>query len=87
VVMDFPANTPKQRKWFLDLAKYAGAEAELIYLQTSDELCLSRLAVRRVEQPERAAFDNETVFFEVTRLFQEPKEDEGLQIEIREIVS
>lgn len=87
VVMDFPANTPKQRKWFLDLAASAGAEAELIYLKASDELYLSRLAVRRVEQPERAAFDNETVFFEVTRLFQEPAEDEGLQIEIREIVS
>lgn len=87
VVMDFPANTPKQRKWFLDLAASAGAEAELIYLKASDELYLSRLAVRRVEQPERAAFDNEIVFFEVTRLFQEPAEDEGLQIEIREIVS
>lgn len=82
--MDFPANTPKQRKWFLDLAEYAGAESELIYLKASDELCLSRLAVRRVEQPGRAAFDNETVFFEVTRLFQEPTADEGLKIQIRE---
>ena len=87
VVLDFPANTPKQRKWFLDLAESVGADAELLYLKASDEVCLSRLAVRRVEQPERGAFDNEAVFLEVTKLFQEPMEHEGLTIEIREIES
>lgn len=84
VVMDFPANTLKQRKWFLDLAKYAGSDTELIYLRASDELCLSRIAARRIEQPERAVFDNEAVFFEVSRLFKEPMEHEGIKIEIRE---
>ena len=85
VVMDYPANTPKQRQWFVELANHANTVARLIYLKASDELCLQRLATRRIEQPERAAFDNETVFAAVTRRFQEPSEQEGIDIQVIEI--
>ena len=84
VVLDFPANTPKQRKWFLELANAAGTKAQLIYLRASDELCLGRIATRRIEQPERAAFDNESTFNEVNKFFQEPGEHEDFDIQIRE---
>ncbi len=33
VVMDFPANTQKQRKWFLDMASEINASHQLIFLK------------------------------------------------------
>ena len=83
VVMDFPANTVNQRKWFKRLASEANAPHELIYLNVSNELCLKRIAQRRIELPERAAFDTESVFNEVTRYFEEPGENEGLNIQVQ----
>ncbi len=80
VVMDFPANTVKQRQWLLSLSQEIEAPHELIYLNMSDELCLSRLSKRRVEQPERAAFDTEDVFHQVSRFFEAPSAAEGLTI-------
>lgn len=82
VVMDFPANTRKQRAWFSELVGAAGAEHEMIYLERSDEKCLEQIGKRRLEQPHRAAFDTDTVFREVTRYFEAPTSDEGLNIAI-----
>lgn len=76
VVMGFPANTKKQRKWFNCLCEEVNSETELIYLKISNELCLKQLAKRRIEQPSRAAFDNEEVFYYVTQYFEEPVENE-----------
>ena len=84
VVLDFPANTLKQRKWFLRLSDCAGASSQLIYLRASDDLCLSQIAKRRIEQPERSMFDTEAVFNEVNRFFEEPSENEGISIRIIE---
>lgn len=84
VVMDFPANTEKQRKWYIDLSRDVGAQNKLIYLKASDDLCLRQIANRRIEQPERAKFDTKPVFNEVTKFFQEPSESEGLNIQVIE---
>ena len=81
VVMDFPANTARQRQWFRDLAAEAEADHTLIYLDASDDLCLARIAKRRTEQPERARFDTPEVFHQVTQYFEEPKDGEGLIIQ------
>ncbi len=54
VVLDFPANTAVQRHGFKALAEAAGAQHLLVYLEADDELCLERLALRRVQCPERA---------------------------------
>lgn len=80
VVMDFPANTRKQRAWFLALATEAGAPHLMIYLEASDALCLERIAQRAEEEPERAAFDTPEVFRHVTQYFEEPSEGERLNI-------
>ncbi|UFS63355.1 ATP-binding protein [Sulfurimonas sp. HSL-3221] len=80
VVMDFPANTVRQRAWFKQLCSEASCEHELIFLDVSNEQCLSQIAKRRTEQPERAQFDNEAVFNHVTQFFEAPSEDEGLNI-------
>jgi len=80
VVLDFPANTRKQRDWFRELISKAESPYEFYYLQASDELCLRRLAQRRTGQPCRAHFDTESVFHQVNRYFETPQESEGLEI-------
>lgn len=80
VVMDFPANTISQRAWFKLLCSEVGCKHELYYLNLSDEQCLSQIAKRRSEQPERAQFDTETVFNQVTKFFEPPSDSEELKI-------
>ncbi len=80
VVMDFPANTPKQRKWFIDMCSEIACDHTLVYLNVSDQQCLVQIAKRRKEQPERAHFDTETLFNQVNRFFEAPQHDEGLTI-------
>jgi predicted kinase len=80
VVMDFPGNTRANREWLLRLADAAKAPHCLIYLDIDDDQCLRQIAQRRLEQPERAAFDNETVFRQLLAYFEEPDAVEGLVI-------
>ena len=80
VVMDFAANTKKQRDWFKQLITNAGAPYEFYYLEVSDELCLKQIAQRQTEQPDRAIFDTEAVFKHVSKYFEMPQESEGLRI-------
>lgn len=81
VVMDFPANTVRQRKWFKKLVDETRVPHELVYLKVSDEVCLQRIAKRGIEQPERAAFDTEETFRQVTAFFEEPSAEEGFNIQ------
>jgi len=76
VVMDFPANTKRQRKWFNNLSIEAESKAELIYLKVNNALCLKQIAQRIIEQPSRAAFDTEEMFNHVTKYFEKPEESE-----------
>ena len=84
VVMDFPANTVKQRKWFKVLITEAGAPNELIYLNVSNDVCLKQIEKRRLEQPERVIFDTEAMFFEVSKYFQAPDQNEGFNLTVLE---
>ena len=84
VVMDFPANTVNQRKWFKELIFEANAPNELIYLNLSNEICLKQIEKRRIECPERAIYDTESMFNEVTKYFQEPEKSEGFNIRVVE---
>ncbi len=78
VVMDFPANTVKQRAWFISLCSEVNSQYVLWYLDLTDDQCLSHIAKRRIEQPERAMFDSETVFHHVTQYFEAPTASEDL---------
>ena len=84
VVMDFPANTVNQRKWFKELIAEANAPNELIYLKVSNDICLRQIEKRRIEIPERAAYDTESMFNEVTKYFQEPDQSEGFNVRVVE---
>ena len=80
VVMDFPANTVSQRKWFKTIFSEIDAPHELIYLDVSDEICLGQIKQRRMELPKRALFDTEEIFHHVTGFFEEPGANEGFNI-------
>lgn len=77
VVMDFPANTIPQREWFKSIFSEIQAPHELIYIEQPDKVCLSRIAQRRLERPERATTDTEEMFELVTRYFVAPPSNEG----------
>ena len=80
VVMDFPGNTQKMRKWFLDIVSEVNANHQLIFLNVDSEQCLRQISQRRNEHPERAAFDTEAMFIQVTKYFEAPEASEGLNI-------
>lgn len=80
IVMDFPANTKKQREWFKQLCTEAQCEHELIFLDVSNENCLARIAKRAKEQPKRAKFDTKEVFNNVTQYFEAPLPSEDFKV-------
>ncbi|TDB49459.1 MULTISPECIES: ATP-binding protein [Bacillaceae] len=80
VVLDFPGNTQKQRKWLLSIASEVNANHQLIFLNLNNEQCLRQIAQRRNEQPERATFDTIETFIHVTKFFEAPDVSEGLNI-------
>jgi predicted kinase len=80
VVLDFPANTIRQRAWFKRIVSEVKARHKLVFLDVSNERCLEQIAKRRLEQPERSAFDTEEMFYHVTQYFEVPLESEGLEI-------
>lgn len=82
VVMDFPANTKKQRQWFKDIFSDYSIPHKLIYIEADDQLCLNQIEQRKLTNPERHKFDTEEVFHHVTGYFQPPSVDEGFNIEI-----
>ena len=80
VVLDFPANTVKQRAWMNNLLKQTDAHHELHYLNCSDDSCKARLKIRAQQEPERHATDTAEMFDAMTRYFEPPSDDEGFDI-------
>ena len=79
VVLDFPANTPKQRAWLKAISDEVEAEHRLYFLDVEDEICLSRIEKRAKEQPERAKTDTREMFFALLPYYSPPEED-GLNV-------
>jgi len=82
VVMDFPGNTEKQRAWFKEIYTEHDSPHKLIYIEASDNLCIQQIKKRVKENPDRAQFDTEDVFRQVTSYFEPPSEHESFAIEI-----
>lgn len=82
VVMDYPANTISQRKWFKEIFSNHAIPHKLIFMDVDDQLCLEQIKRRRETHPERARFDTEEVFYQVTSYFERPFEGEGFEIDI-----
>ncbi|MCI4665386.1 MAG: ATP-binding protein [Neomegalonema sp.] len=80
VVMDFPANTRPQRRWFREIFEESGAPHQLIYIAASDATCLARITKRRGEQPERAATDTPEMFARLAQHFSPPDAAEAFEV-------
>jgi len=84
VIMDFPANTVRQRDWFRSMFLEIEAPHTLVYIDVSDETCLNRIQKRRREKPDRAATDTPEMFRHVTKHFVAPSPEEGFNLLIQD---
>jgi len=81
VVLDFPANTPAQRKWMRSLFEEAGAAHRLHFLDASNEVCLERLHQRNAAGSHEFAV-SDAEFEEITRYFVPPADAEGFEVTV-----
>ena len=79
VVLDFPANTVRQRSWMRSLVEQAGVPHELHYLDVPDDICRERLH-RRNAGGAHPFQVNDTEFGQFTRYFVPPGPDEGFNV-------
>lgn len=79
VVLDFPANTPGQRRWFREIIETTGAAHTLHILDVSEEVCMARLRARNVAGDHPFVVTDD-LFHEVTSYFTAPSADEGFTI-------
>lgn len=79
VVLDFPANTVDQRKWFRSILDQTGAPHCLHVMLATDEICLARLRDRNASgaHPFKVT---ETLFHQITKHLVLPSPDEGFNI-------
>ena len=79
VVLDFPANTPRQRAWMRELIDQSGSGHVLHLLDVPDEVCRARLRARNAggEHP----FETSDAQFDLfTAHFSAPAADEGFTV-------
>ena len=83
VVMDFAANTPKQRQWMRSLFEEAGVRHELHYLDVPDAVCKARLRERNASG-DHAFQTNDAEFDMITAHFVPPAADEGFNVIVQQ---
>ena len=83
VILDFQANTVQSRQWMKSIIKDANVDHELHLLNASDRQCLDRLASRNAkgDHPFQVS---EAEYWQVTRHFTVPSEDEGFKITVHD---
>jgi predicted kinase len=79
VVLDFPANTQRQRAWLRGLFETAGVAHKLHYLDLSDETCKERLRARNADGSHPFT-TTEAQFEAITRHFLPPSAEEGFEV-------
>jgi predicted kinase len=82
VVLDFQANTKAGRSFFRSVFEQANAQHALHCVQTSDRVCLERIAKRNIERPEGSHHLTEEVFALVSSYFEAPEAAERFNIKI-----
>lgn len=80
VVLDFPANTRRQRAWFRRLIEDSGAAHELHFIDATDSLCLRQLRDRSKDLPPDSRWSSDAEFHTVTAHFEPPADDEGFNV-------
>jgi predicted kinase len=80
VVLDFPGNTRATRGFWREVAEAAGARLVVHWLDVADEVCRERLRARNAEGRHAFAGVTDAQFDLITRYFEAPDKDEGLEI-------
>lgn len=80
VVLDYPANTAALRRWMKAIAEAAAAPHRLHWLDVPDEACRERLRRRNAEGAHAFAGVTEAQFELITRYFEPPVPEEGLNV-------
>ena len=80
VVLDFPANTENQRKWFRSIFEKTNTAHTLHFVDKSDEKCKEQLKKRSKNKPEGSAFTTDEEFDAINKYFQAPLETENFNI-------
>ncbi|MBX2823953.1 MAG: ATP-binding protein [Gammaproteobacteria bacterium] len=76
LVLDFPANTRKQRQWMRSLIDSSGASHELHFLNYSDDYCKRQLQQRISSSTQPRSTDTLEMFNRMSRYFEPPAADE-----------
>jgi predicted kinase len=81
IVLDFPANSPRQRDWMRSLIAQSAAAHELHLLDVPDAVCLQRLRDRNAagEHPFQVT---DAEYQQFTQHFAPPRPDEGFNVVI-----
>jgi predicted kinase len=80
IVLDFAANTQKQRVWFRELIERTKVPHELHFVDAPDALCLAQLAERSKGLSAGARWTTEAEFAAVTAYFQPPSQGEQFNV-------
>jgi len=80
LVLDFPANTPKQRLWMQSILNLSGAPHELHYIDSSDARCIQQLLKRNADNPDANPTDTIAMFEAMVPYFDPPTESEGFNL-------
>jgi predicted kinase len=80
VVLDFPANTVTQRRWFRELMDGLDIEHELHFIDIPNDLCKLQLKQRSKDLPPGSPWSTDAEFDAITAYFQAPHEDEGFNV-------
>ncbi len=80
VVLDFPANTIVQRRWFREIVEGAGVAHELHFVDAIDAVCKRQLKQRSAALPAGTPWTTDAEFDAMTAYFQAPTADEGFVV-------
>ena len=80
VVLDFPGNTVNQRAWFRSIIDEAGADHELHFLDTPEDICKAQLKARSAHLPPGTKWTTDADFDLISSHFRAPGHDEGFNV-------
>lgn len=80
VVLDFPANTTRQREWFRQIIDQTGVDHELHYVDASNALCIAQLKERTKHLPPGTPWTTQAELEAITVYFQPPAAEENFHI-------
>jgi predicted kinase len=80
VVLDFAANTRRQRAWCRQLIDATNVAHELHFIDASDEVCKRQLRERSRDMPKGSAWTSDAEFDAITAYFEPPSADEQFNV-------